>query len=280
MRKWPNEVVDWLRMNVPGRTTKEVTALINQQGFDRKYGMVFTEMLVKGAKDRYGIKSGTSYGIQKGMPTKLFPIEIRNYIFDNYHGVGPKEMATSLNRLYGTSYTHKQIRAYYRNHSLNSGLNGRFQKGNIPANKGKKMSSEVYEKCKATMFKKGNVPSNRMNIGEYTHTTDGYLIRKIRETGTQRERFEFVHRAEWEKHNGPIPKGKMVSFLDGNKDNCDISNLVLLDNSENLELSRSKLRFDNPELTKAGVAVVKLKVAVARRKKGKKSEDMERSKKN
>lgn len=49
--KWPDEVVEWLRENVPGRTTKEVTVLINQQGFDEKYGMVFTESSVKGGKE-------------------------------------------------------------------------------------------------------------------------------------------------------------------------------------------------------------------------------------
>lgn len=50
MWKWPQEVVDWLIENVPGRTTKEVTALINQQGFSEKYGMVFTEEIIKGGK--------------------------------------------------------------------------------------------------------------------------------------------------------------------------------------------------------------------------------------
>ena len=42
MRGWPEEVIAWLRENVPGRTTKQVTELINQQGFDKKYGMVFS----------------------------------------------------------------------------------------------------------------------------------------------------------------------------------------------------------------------------------------------
>ena len=138
-----------------------------------------------------------------------------------------------------------------------------------PANKGKKMSPEQYEKCKATMFHKGNVPANHMEVGEYTHTTDGYLIRKVQEQGTQRERFEFVHRKVWEEHNGPIPEGKMVSFLDGNKDNCDIDNLALIDNKENLELNRSNLRFSNAEFTRAGVAIAKVKVA-ARQRRGKK----------
>ncbi len=50
MWKWPVEVVDWMRENTAGRTTKQLTILINQQGFDRKYGMVFTESIIKGAK--------------------------------------------------------------------------------------------------------------------------------------------------------------------------------------------------------------------------------------
>ena len=52
MRGWPEEVVTWLRENVPGRTSKEVVEIINQQGYDRKYGMTFTESMIKGAKNR------------------------------------------------------------------------------------------------------------------------------------------------------------------------------------------------------------------------------------
>lgn len=131
------------------------------------------------------------------------------------------------------------------------------------------MSQEQYEKCRATMFKKGDVPANHMEVGEYTHTTDGYLIRKVKETGPQRERFEFVHMAVWEEHNGPVPEGKMVSFLDGNKDNCNIENLVLIDNEENLEMNRSRLRFTDPERTKTGVLVAKARVTVRQKKRRK-----------
>ena len=89
----------------------------------------------------------------------------------------------------------------------------------------------------------------------------------MKEKGTQRERFEFVHRAVWEEHNGPIPAGKMVSFLDGDKDNCNIKNLFLTDNEENLELNKSGLRFENPEFTKAGITVAKVRIAARNRKK-------------
>ena len=57
-----------------------------------------------------------------------------------------------------------------------------------------------------------------------------------------------------------------MTFLDGNKDNCEIENLVLVDRRENLELNQSGLRFSDAEFTKAGVTVAKIRVAARRRK--------------
>lgn len=267
MWKWPVEVVEWLRDNTPGKTTKELTILINQQGFDKKYGMVFTESIVKGAKSRFGFKSGTPTGNPKGYSSK-YPDGMAEYVESIAQGKSTAELVEAVNQKYGVGTIGiRQMKAYKKNHGINTGLTGQFEPGHIPANKGKKMSPEQYEKCKATMFHKGNVPANHMQIGEYTHTTDGYLVRKVQENGIQRERFELVHRKVWEEHNGPIPEGKMVSFLDGDKDNCDIENLVLVDMPENLELNRTKLRFDNAELTKAGVTVAKVRVAARKKKK-------------
>ena len=225
MRGWPEEVIAWLRENVPGRTTKQVTELINQQGFDKKYGMVFSDAAIKGAKNRYGIKSGTTGGVPKGYSLK-YPKGMESYIRSIAVGRKTKEIAELVSVHFGIEF-------------------------------------------RATMFKKGDVPANHMEVGEYTHTTDGYLIRKVKEIGQQWERFEFVHRAVWEEHNGPVPEGKMVSFLDGNKDNCNIENLVLIDNEENLEMNRSQLRFTDPERTKTGTLVAKARVTVRQKKRRK-----------
>lgn len=272
MWKWPAEVVDWMRENTPGRTTKELTFLINQQGFDKKYGMVFTESIIKGAKSRYGFRSGTPVGNPKGYSSK-YPEGMAAYVESIAQGKSTAELVEAVNRKYGEGTIGiRQMKAYKKNHGINTGLTGQFEPGHIPVNKGKKMSAEVYAKTASTMFKKGNIPANHMEVGEYTHTTDGYLIQKVKETGTQWERFEMVHRRVWEEHNGPIPEGKMVSFLDGDKDNCDIENLILIDNAENLEMNRSKLRFDNPDFTKVGVSVAKLKVAARRKRRRRKSE--------
>ena len=265
MRSWPEEVVTWLRENVPGRTSKEVVEIINQQGYDRKYGMMFTEAMIKGAKQRYGIKSGTPSGRKKGSSIK-YPEGMEEWVRSIAPGRKTEEIAEMVSFHFGIEFSASQCKAYKKNHGIVSGVDCRFQKGHKPPNKGKSMSREQYEKCKATMFKKGHVPANHKEVGEYTHTTDGYLIRKVKETGSQWERFEFVHRAIWEEHNGPVPEGKMVSFLDGNKDNCDIKNLVLIDNAENLEMNRRYLRFAEQERTKTGVLIAKIRVAVRHKK--------------
>ena len=91
-------------------------------------------------------------------------------------------------------------------------------------------------------------------------TTDGYLKRKIREPNV----WEFVHRAEYEKHNGPIPDGMDVMFKDGNHENCAISNLALISKAENAQLNRRHLR-----LTESGVLVAKiLALSVERKRRG------------
>lgn len=265
MWKWPDEVVEWMRENTFGRTTKELTVLMNQQGFDKKYGMVFTEGIVKGAKNRYGFKSGTPIGNPKGYSPK-YPDGMEEYVRSIAGGMVTEKIAKAVSEHFSIEFTTSQCRAYKKNHDIISGLDCRFKVGDEPVNKGKKMAPEQYAKCEATMFRKGNVPVNHMKVGEYTHTSEGYLVRKIQEHGIQRERFEFVHRAVWEDCNGSIPEGKLVSFLDGNKDNCSIENLVLIDNRENLELNRSKLRFEHAALTEVGVNIAKIKIAVRRKK--------------
>lgn len=61
----------------------------------------------------------------------------------------------------------------------------------------------------------------------------------------------------------------MVIFRDGNRLNCDISNLTLISKTENAALNKLGLRSEDPDLTDAGINLVRLRFAVkAARKKG------------
>lgn len=42
----------------------------------------------------------------------------------------------------------------------------------------------------------------------------------------------YLHHVIWEEHNGPVPSGYKVCFIDGNHLNCAIENLELLTQSE------------------------------------------------
>jgi hypothetical protein len=108
-----------------------------------------------------------------------------------------------------------------------------FKKGHTPANKGQKMSTDVYQKVAHTMFKKGSKPMNTQPIGTIHQRSDKsgkmYLYIKLADSNWQ-----LLNRYTWEQYHGPIPKGLIVAYKDGNYLNNDIDNLMLLTKKENM----------------------------------------------
>ena len=102
-----------------------------------------------------------------------------------------------------------------------------IKKGNVPWNKG--ISHPASGRSAQTQFKKGIKPKNWRPIGSERITKDGYLQRKMTDTGVSRKDFVPVHHLVWLEHTGqPVPKGHALIFKDGNNRNLDISNLELL----------------------------------------------------
>lgn len=237
-RKYTEEMHQFIREHYRDVSVRELAEIFNRH-FDMDVSYVSMKSYLANRKMRNGRAGGTP----KGTYSKQFPKEIAEYIEQNYRGTGHKEMAEMLNDRFSTAYTASQIKGYYANHKLNSGLTGRFEKGIIPHNKGKKMSPDIYEKCKGTMFKKGNVPSNHREVGSERITKDGYIEVKIAEPN----KWRLKHLVAWEEVNGPLPKGHTVLFLDGNKLNTDISNLLLMTRSELLIMNRHGFKGLDPE---------------------------------
>ena len=111
----------------------------------------------------------------------------------------------------------------------------RFKKGSVPPNKGKKMSPEVYEKVKETMFKKGNSPVNHREVGSERINVDGYIEIKVAEPNVWR----LKHRIIWEQHNGVIPAGYNVQFKNHNTQDCRIENLYIISKAEQMRTENS-----------------------------------------
>jgi hypothetical protein len=106
--------------------------------------------------------------------------------------------------------------------------------------------------------KKGHKPGNHKPVGSERLDKDGYLQRKTAEPN----KWEHVHRVVWREHHGELPEGKFIRFLDGNKCNLDISNMVLVDRVSHALLNcrnDKKLLDYELDVRKEVVAVANLK---------------------
>lgn len=137
------------------------------------------------------------------------------------------------------------------------GMLHQFPKGNTPWNKGVKGVN--YPGCKATQFKKGEHPHTWLPIGTELHSKEGYLLRKMSDTGVTRRDYVLVHRLLWVAHNGPIPAGHAVAFKDGDKQHITLDNLELISRAE---LMRRNTIHNLPKELKE---VLQLKGALNRR---------------
>lgn len=126
----------------------------------------------------------------------------------------------------------------------------RFTKGFVPANKGKKMSPEVYAKAAPTMFKPGHAPTNHRDIGSERVNVDGYVEVKVAEPN----KWRLKHRVIWEAAHGSIPKGFNIQFKDGNPQNVCIENLYIISRAEQL-LKQNSIYARYPEDLRSAIRV-------------------------
>jgi len=198
-----------------------------------------------------------------------YSAEEHQFIIDNVKGITLKELTDKFNKKFKLNVSESAIANQKVKLGVRSGIvGGRFEKGHIPANKGKKgyMTPEQYEKCKATMFKKGNIPANSRPIGsERIDKRDGSILIKIQD-GHLQHNWTSKSRYIYEQAHGKIPKGHKVIFADGNNRNFDLDNLVLVSNAEELIMNQKGLFKQDKELTKAGVTVAKVINKVNKRK--------------
>ncbi len=130
----------------------------------------------------------------------------------------------SLSAIKGKATT-LQIKSYH---------NGRFRKGNISANKGKSMTAQQRKKASSSWFQKGHTPTNKLENGAITTRTSksGRAYQFIRIAPRV---WRLYHRHLWQQYHGPIPKGMLVYFKDGNTLNCQLENLAIRSRKDHLQ---------------------------------------------
>lgn len=167
---------------------------------------------------------------------------------------------------FGWEITIGQVNAYIGNHHLNTGRTGCFEKGHVPSNKGKKMSADVYEKAKDTMFKKGHMPHNYRPVGSERVNRDGYIEVKTKDPKT----WKLKHRIVWEAVNGKIPRDSIIIFRDGDRQNVSIDNLLMIKKSVNAVLNHTGLAVYEGEAKETAIKLAELKIETSKARKRRK----------
>lgn len=257
VRLYRPEHHEWLASFIPGHTCVEVA-----EEFNKRFEMQITPEKVKAYKTNHHIKSNTRHCRAK-WSGPLWTKEMADFVIANNKGKTHKEMAELVSKTFHKEINAAQIKAIRGRLKIDSGLTGRFEKGHVPPNKGRKgFCSPGSEKG---WFQKGHRPWNHNEVGDEAWTTDGYLKVKIAEPN----KWKMKHILEWEKVNGPIPEGKMLTFLNGDHADCRPENLALITNAENLTMNHLKVRSPDPEATRAGITVAKLTRQIRKMETGK-----------
>lgn len=181
-----------------------------------------------------------------------------DFLKENVKGITLKELTNRFNKEFNLNLSESTIANRKNKLGLSSGITGgQFKKGNIPFNKGKKqkdyMSEESINKTKGTRFKRGNIPHNHKKVGS-ERITKGYIEIKTQEPN----KWQLKHRYIYEKKYGKIPDGYNLIFLDGNRQNIELSNLKLVSKAEDLIMNNNKLFTNEKDLTETGTLIAKV----------------------
>jgi hypothetical protein len=188
-----------------------------------------------------------------------YTIEQADFLRENVTGRGNTELTQMFNAQFGLDLSVAQIKAFKKNRGLSSGLDGRFKPGHIPFNKGK----EGLGGWEPTQFKKGHKPHNYKPVGTERVNGDDYVDIKVADPNKWRAKHILV----WEKENGPVPKGHVIIFGDGNRRNFEPDNLILVSRKQLSTLNKNKLIQNNADLTRVGLAIADIYQKISDRKK-------------
>lgn len=190
----------------------------------------------------------------------FYTVEQKRFLVENIKGRTRKELCEMFNAYFNLKLGLNQITAYIKNNGLCSGRDAKFAAGYKPWNKGKKGICNGGQK---TQFKKGQKPHNYKPVGSERVNSDGYVDIKIADPNKWRAK----HQLLWEKENGPMPKGHVIIFGDGDRRNFQSDNLILVSKSQLAILNKNQLIQGNAELTRIGIVIADIYKKVGERKK-------------
>ena len=157
---WTEDEDEWLREWYPLYGNAELAAFKAQDGWPRD-----EQSLARRAR-LLGIRKDPSRGYRKPQPATVWTPEALAWAREFVPGHSWREISAEHERVFGTPLTRSMVSNAKRRAGVRSGTTGgRFEKGSVPANKGRTwdemgISDESRERIRATQFRKGQLPHN------------------------------------------------------------------------------------------------------------------------
>ena len=254
--RYSSDMLEFLKKGYEAMRVPELTVAFNEA-----FGQDKTAQQIRATLKNNRFTCGRPTGTPKGS-YRVFTEEQAEFIRQAYRTCSLAELTNLVNAKFKSEFTQQQLRSFTRNHCIRSGRNGRFEKGHVPANKGVK-GWNAGGRSVETRFKKGrpaHEASNYLPIGSTRLTKDGYVERKVTDDPglVPARRWVPEHRLMWEENHGPIPDKHVVVFLDGNKLNCDISNLRCVSRAVLQYMNKVGLNETTGEVRKAAILTSEL----------------------
>lgn len=170
-----------------------------------------------------------------------------------------RELTAAFNARFGTDVSVSAIKGACKRHGFMTGRTGCFAAGHQTWNAGMK-GWQAGGRSAETRFGKDHKPHNWQPIGHERLTKEGYLQRKVTDTGDTVNDYVEVHRLLWEEHHGPIPDGHIVTFRDGDRTHIALDNLMLMTRAESAVINLLGLGRVDAELKPAARTLAQLKL--------------------
>lgn len=189
-----------------------------------------------------------------------------DFLRENYPHYTNDQLVEMMKEKFGVTVTRAKLKNAKATYNFKNKVlrnQGCFQKGMTPWNKGRTMSEETREKVKRTWFKKGQC-LNLKPLGTLRDGSDGYTYIKVERSG----QWKLYSRYMYEKYHGVALTGDdVIIFADRNPKNFEKDNLIKVTRRELLYLNQRGLIFEDKDLTKSGLVVSKMEIAIDERRK-------------
>lgn len=244
--KYTHEMVEFLVTNY---NTVKLDDLTNM--FNEKFNTDFTKSALWHKLDRC---LNSKYDrTREYTPRVKWTKELENFLKVNYNDHTYKEVSEMLNEKFNIKTTPSSIE-----HKV-SRLGLRKSKEAMQKSFKKKRLSRFH-------FKKGQAPATKKPIGYETVRNDGFIWIKVAEPNV----FEQKHRYIYRYHYGKIPEGANIVFLNGNRHDFRIENLVAMSNAELAHFVGTRIETNNnDDIAKIKLAIAKVKETVFRKERRK-----------